>query len=100
MNQVKNLLFASVLFSMLIFTGCNSLKKMVQMAEDQELTVEPSPLEVHANEVEFTMSAVLPVKMLKKDKVYTVNTFYQYGEERVDVEIGRASCRERVCHRV
>jgi len=85
MNQVKNLLFASVMFSMLIFTGCNSLKKMVQMAEDQELTVEPSPLEVHANEVEFTMSAVLPVKMLKKDKVYTVNTFYQYGEERVDV---------------
>lgn len=85
MNQVKNLLFASVLLSMLIFTGCNSLKKMVQMAEDQELTVEPSPLEVHANEVEFTMSAVLPVKMLKKGKVYTVNTFYQYGEERVDV---------------
>lgn len=85
MNQVKNLLFASVLLSMLIFTGCNSLKKMVQMAEDQELTVEPSPLEVHADEVEFTMSALLPVKMLKKGKVYTVNTFYQYGEERVEV---------------
>ena len=55
------------------------------MAEDQELTVEPSPLEVHGNEVEFSMTANLPVKMLKKDKVYTVNTFYQYGDERVDV---------------
>ena len=85
MNLVKNLLFASVTLSMLIFTGCNSLKKMVQMAEDQELTVEPSPLEVHANEVEFEMSALLPVKMLKKEKVYTVNTFYQYGDDRVEV---------------
>ncbi len=85
MNLVKNLLFTTVMFSMLVFTGCNSLKKMVQMAEDQELTVEPSPLEVHADQVEFEMSAALPVKMLKKGKVYTVNTFYQYGDERVDV---------------
>ena len=85
MNQVKNLLFAFVLFSLFTFAGCNSLKKMVKMAEDQELTVEPSPLEVHGDQVEFEMSAILPVKMLKKDKVYTVNTFYQYGEERMEV---------------
>ncbi|MFP4091099.1 MAG: tetratricopeptide repeat protein [Cyclobacteriaceae bacterium] len=55
------------------------------MAEDQQLTVEPSPLEVHADMVEFEMSAVLPLKMLKKGKVYTLNTFYQYGDERVEV---------------
>jgi len=85
MNQIKNLLFASALISMIVFSGCNSLKKMVKMAEDQELTVEPSPLEVHGDQVEFEISAVLPVKMLKKEKVYTVNTFYQYGDEQVEV---------------
>ncbi len=55
------------------------------MAEEQNLTVEPSPLELQGNTVSFTMSAKLPVKMLKKDKIYTLNTFYQYGDERVDV---------------
>ncbi|WPP52133.1 hypothetical protein [Catalinimonas niigatensis] len=55
------------------------------MAEDQELTVEPSPLEVHGDQVDFEMSALLPVKMLKKEKVYTLNTFYKYGEDSVEV---------------
>ncbi len=55
------------------------------MAEEQNLTVEPSPLELQGSTVTFTMSAKLPVKMLKKDKIYTVNTFYQYGDQRVDV---------------
>jgi tetratricopeptide (TPR) repeat protein len=85
MNKLKTLLLSTILFNFLIFTGCNSLKKMVKMAEEQQLTVEPSPLELQGNTVSFTMSAQLPVKMLKKDKIYTVNTFYQYGDERVDV---------------
>ena len=84
MNQVK-LLFATIIIGTFAFTGCNSLKKMVKMAQDQELTVEPSPLELQGDSVRFSMSAQLPVKMLKKDKVYTVNTFYQYGDERTDV---------------
>ena len=85
MNKLKTLLLSTILFNFLIFTGCNSLKKMVKMAEEQQLTVEPSPLELQGNTVTFTMSAKLPVKMMKKDKIYTVNTFYQYGDERVDV---------------
>lgn len=85
MNKLKSLLLTTIILNLLIFTGCNSLKKMVKMAEEQQLTVEPSPLELQGNTVSFTMSARLPVKMLKKDNVYTLNTFYQYGDERVDV---------------
>ena len=59
-------------------TGC-SLSQMTKMAEQQEFVVVPSPLELHGDEVAFEMSAKLPVKMLKKGKVYTVNTFYEYG---------------------
>ncbi|WP_339606076.1 tetratricopeptide repeat protein [uncultured Roseivirga sp.] len=51
------------------------------MSKDQGLTVEPTPLEVHGNEVNFTMSANLPVKMLKPKKVYTLNSYYQYGTQ-------------------
>ncbi|MEM8965184.1 MAG: hypothetical protein AAGE93_02125 [Bacteroidota bacterium] len=85
MNRLKSLLLTAILLNFLVFTGCNSLKKMVKMAEEQNLTVEPSPLELQGSTVTFTMSAKLPVKMLKKDKIYTVNTFYQYGDQRVDV---------------
>ncbi|MEM6841125.1 MAG: hypothetical protein AAF632_02760 [Bacteroidota bacterium] len=85
MNRLKSLLLTATLLSFLVFTGCNSLKKMVKMAEEQNLTVEPSPLELQGSTITFNMSAKLPVKMLKKDKIYTVNTFYQYGDQRVDV---------------
>ncbi|MGB3849948.1 MAG: tetratricopeptide repeat protein [Tunicatimonas sp.] len=85
MNQVRRILFTAIILGTFAFSGCNSLKKMVKMAKDQQLTVEPSPLELQGDSVSFTMSAQLPVKMLKKGKVYTVNTFYQYGDERTDV---------------
>ena len=49
------------------------------MAKDQQLTVNPNPLEVHADSVVFELSATLPVKMLQKGKIWTINTFYKYG---------------------
>lgn len=57
-----------------------SLKQMAKMAEEQELTVNPSPLELHGDSIIFDMSAKLPVKMLKKNKVYTIKTWYEYGD--------------------
>ncbi len=68
----------------LAFNSC-SLKQMVKMAKDQELTVTPSPLEVHGDSVAFDISATLPVKMLKKNKIYSVSTFYKYGSEKLEL---------------
>lgn len=85
MTQMRNLVFAVVLFGVLALSSCNSLKQMVKLAEQQDLTVSPSPLEVHGGNVDFDMSANLPVRMLKPGKVYTINTFYQYGEDKTDV---------------
>lgn len=56
------------------------------MANDQNLTVNPNPLEVHADSVVFDISATLPVKMLQKGKVYSLNTFYKYGDN--DMPLG------------
>jgi tetratricopeptide (TPR) repeat protein len=52
---------------------------MVKMAKEQQLTVTPNPLEVHKDTVAYDMAANLPVKMLKKGTVYSVNSFYKYG---------------------
>ena len=81
---MRKLLYIIVLFGTLTFTGC-SLGKMIQMADQQQLTVNPNPLEVHADTVSFEISANLPVKMLQKGKVYTINTFYKYGDQEMAV---------------
>ncbi|MBC7391064.1 MAG: hypothetical protein H7329_17800 [Opitutaceae bacterium] len=73
----RNFLF--LISSASILTGC-ALSQMIKMSKDQKLTVAPNPLEVHADSVKFNISAALPAKMLKKNKVYTVNTFYKAGE--------------------
>lgn len=56
------------------------------MAKDQNLTVTPNPLEVHKDTVTFDMAANLPVKMLKKGTVYTLNSFYKYGEKEIALD--------------
>ena len=78
--------FLSSLLVLSILSGC-ALQKMVKMAKDQELTVNPSPLEVHGDSVQFEVSALLPVKMLKKNKIYSVKPHYQYGDEKLELEV-------------
>jgi len=82
---MRKLNFAiAIMAGAIIFSGC-TLTKMIKLATDQELKVDPSPLEVHGGSVPFQVSAVLPPKMLPTGKVYTVNTIYQYGDQEVAV---------------
>jgi hypothetical protein len=82
MRKVVYSFFIIAAFSL---AGC-TLPKMVKMSKDQQLTVTPNPLEVHKDTVTFDMAANLPVKMLKKGTVYTVNTFYKYGDQEVALD--------------
>ena len=85
-TQTKKLIYPLLLLSLVAFSGCNSLKKMIALAEQQNLAAEPSPLEVHADTVRFEMSANLPLKMLKAGYTYQLNTFYQYGNQERQLE--------------
>ncbi len=80
MNFLKKHTLLVLLSGIVFLTGC-SLSKMIKMAEDQNLTVTPSPVEVHADTVNFEVSVTLPLKMLKKKKIYAVETSYNYGGE-------------------
>lgn len=80
MYHMKKILGVFVLASAFILSGC-SLSQMIKKASEQNLTVTPSPLEMHADTVDFTMSALLPVNMLKKGKVYTLKTTYKYSDK-------------------
>lgn len=83
MNKLKSLVTVFVA-SAIFLSGC-TLKKMVKMAQEQQLAVTPSPVEMHGNQVEFEMSAMLPLKMLKKNTIYTVNAYYQFGDQKLDL---------------
>jgi hypothetical protein len=82
---MRKVVYSFLIFGALTLAGC-TLPKMVKMAKDQQLTVTPNPLEVHKDTVAFELAASLPVKMLKKGTVYTVNTFYKYGENELALE--------------
>ena len=82
---MRKVVYSFLIIGALSFAGC-TLPKMVKMSKEQQLTVTPNPLEVHKDTVAFDMAANLPVKMLKKGTVYTVNTFYKYGSSEVALE--------------
>ena len=79
-TQTAKKFFLIALAGVFTLSGC-ALSQMKKMAKDQQLTVTPSPLEVHADTVTFDMEANLPVKMLKPGKVYELNGFYTYGTQ-------------------
>ncbi len=81
---MKKYVISSAALASLMLSGC-ALSTMIKMAKDQQVTVTPSPLEVHADSVRFEVSALLPVKMLKPNKVYTLNTYYQYGDQKLQL---------------
>lgn len=83
MTLLRQSTLAYLLIGFTMF-GC-ALPQMIKMSKDQKLTVTPNPLEVHGDSVAFDISAVLPVKMLKKNKIYTVNTSYKYGDQKIDL---------------
>ncbi|EMR03190.1 tetratricopeptide repeat protein [Cesiribacter andamanensis] len=85
MTQMRNLLSAVTLLSVFLLSGC-SLNQMVKKAKDQQLTVEPNPLELHGDSVRFTMSATLPAKTLKKGKEYIVKPYYVYNGKEIELQ--------------
>ncbi len=92
-NKSITLLSALFLISVL-FTGCNSLNKMVKKYGEVKYEVTPNPLEVHADKVSVTIKGTIPAKYFnKKAAAYmqpvlkyeggstTLKPFYLKGEK-------------------
>lgn len=76
---MRKFIYALFAIGLMTFYGC-AMNKMMKMAKDQQLTVDPDPLEVHADKVNFEISAVLPVKMLKPNLSYSIEASYDYAD--------------------
>ncbi len=81
---MRKVVYSFVIIGMMSLAGC-TLPAMMKLAKQQQLAVTPNPLEVHKDSVAFEVSANLPVKMLKKGTVYTLNSFYKYGDKELSL---------------
>lgn len=79
-KPMRKFVYAFLIIGTLGLSGC-TLPQMVKMAKEQQLTATPNPLEVHKDTVALDMAVSLPVKMLKKGTIYSVNTYYKFGEQ-------------------
>lgn len=79
---MRKIVYSLVIIGSFVVTGC-TLPQMIKLAKDQKLEVKPNPLEVHKDTVNFDLSGNLPAKLLKKGTVYTLNTFYKYGDNEL-----------------
>lgn len=59
-------------------SGCNK-------AYTPTVTVVPNPLEVHGDSVAFDVTGTLPLKKLKKKRVYQVDGAYKYADQSIKV---------------
>ncbi len=81
---MRKFVYALIIIGAVTFTGC-TLPSMIKLAKEQNLTVTPNPLEVHKDTVNYEMAANLPVKMLKKGTVYTINSYYKHGDSELSM---------------
>ena len=82
MSSKQNLFLGIALASSTILaTSCkNPVAEMMKAAKEQNLNVEPNPLELHGDRVPFKLSAELPIKMMKKGTQYTLEVYYVPGD--------------------
>ena len=60
--------------------GCNPLKKMIELSKQQQINVNPDPIELKGSKVSFDVESTLPVGMLPKGTSYTLNFEYEGSE--------------------
>ncbi|PWJ44706.1 tetratricopeptide repeat protein [Sediminitomix flava] len=74
MNKYTSVLSSVLVAGSLMLTNCGV--DVQKLADEQEFTIVPSPLELHGDSVLFTAKAKLPAKMLKPGYTYDLDLSY------------------------
>ncbi len=78
MNLLGKTYLTLLVVGAVALNGCNK-------AYTPTVTVVPNPLEVHGDSVAFDVTGQLPLKKLKKKRVYQVDGFYKYGDQTIKI---------------
>src|SRR5690606_202193 len=67
-----------VVGGMMFFSSC-SLQSVIKKSADQQVGLDPNPLEVHGDSIHFTVNAELPPRMMKKKVSYSLVPEFEYA---------------------
>jgi len=62
--------------------ACNPLKDMTKRADEVSYTVNPNPLEMHADSIDVSITATIPPKFFNKKVSVEVTPTIKYGEDQ------------------
>ncbi|MBD0404090.1 hypothetical protein [Flammeovirga sp. EKP202] len=86
MNKYTNALSTVLAAGTMLFTNCGNVD-VNKMAQEQGMTINPSPLELHGDSVVFEIDTKLPPKLLKKGFTYDVIVNYNPNDAE-PIEVG------------
>ncbi|WP_345371339.1 hypothetical protein [Algivirga pacifica] len=72
MNKYTTVVTSALVVGSMALTNCAGLKAD-KVAKNQELTIKPSPLELHGDSVIFNANAKLPAKLMKEGYTYDLD---------------------------
>ena len=83
MSRIQKYLIIIAIIIISGVTNCfeyNPTGEMIKLTEYQQVTVTPTPLELHGDSVTFTISFKLPTKMMRKSHDYIAEIYYAPGD--------------------
>ena len=86
MKKIKRNYLTSVVVAAFLLSSCGGLNKMVDKSSDVSYQVQPSPLEMHAGEVEVTIDTRFPEKYFNKKAVVTATPVLKYEGGQTEFE--------------
>jgi tetratricopeptide (TPR) repeat protein len=86
MKKIKRNYLTSIVVAAFLLSSCGGLNKMVDKSSDVSYQVQPSPLEMHAGEVEVTIDTKFPEKYFNKKAVVVATPVLRYEGGQAEFE--------------
>jgi tetratricopeptide (TPR) repeat protein len=86
MKKIKRNYLTSIVVAAFLLSSCGGLNKMVDKSSDVSYQVQPSPLEMHAGEVQVTIDTKFPEKYFNKKAVVVATPVLKYEGGQAEFE--------------
>ncbi|UCH14996.1 MAG: hypothetical protein JSV22_03280 [Bacteroidales bacterium] len=86
MKKIKRNYLTSIVVAAFLLSSCGGLNKMVDKSSDVSYQVQPNPLEMHAGEVEVTVTTKFPEKYFNKKAVVVATPVLKYEGGQAEFE--------------
>ena len=86
MKRSSVICLASLLFAAVLLSSCGGLKKMIKRAPEVKYTINPSPLEMHNDSVEISVTVNFPEKYFHPKAIVDFTPELKFGENTLKLK--------------